>query len=215
MRRLVGKISALCAALLLALPGPALAGTRIKDIATLKGVRDNQLVGYGLVTGLQGTGDTLRNTQFTEQSLQSMLDRMGINVRDARLRTRNVAAVMVTADLPPYTGTGSRIDVTVTSLGDATSLKGGTLLMTPLMGGDSLTYAAAQGPLAVSGFSVGGQAETVTQGVPTAGRIPNGALIEREVPGTFRDLPELVFELKNPDFKTATQMTPGEWKKRS
>ena len=181
----------------------ALAGTRIKDIATLKGVRDNQLVGYGLVTGLQGTGDTLRNAQFTEQSLQSMLDKMGINVRDARLRTRNVAAVMVTADLPPYTGIGSRIDVTVTSLGDSSSLKGGTLLMTPLMGGDGLVYAAAQGPLAVSGFVVGGQAETVTQGVPTAGRIPNGALIEREVTGTFRDLPELVMELKNPDFKTA------------
>ncbi|KQO51594.1 flagellar basal body P-ring protein FlgI [Methylobacterium sp. Leaf85] len=203
MRRLI----AFLAALVLALPVPANAGgTRIKDIATLKGVRDNQLVGYGLVTGLQGTGDTLRNAQFTEQSLQSMLDRMGINVRDARLRTRNVAAVMVTADLPPYTGIGSRIDVTVTSLGDATSLKGGTLLMTPLMGGDNLTYAAAQGPLAVSGFVVAGQAESLTQGVPTASRIPNGALIEREVPGTFRDLPELVFELKNPDFKTATMV---------
>lgn len=190
--------------LALVLAGPALAGTRIKDIATLKGVRDNQLFGYGLVTGLQGTGDTLRNAQFTEQSLQSLLDRLGINVRDARLRTRNIAAVMVTADLPPYTGTGSRIDVTVTSMGDATSLRGGTLLMTPLTGGDGLVYAAAQGPLAVSGFNVQGQAEQLTQGVPTAGRIPNGALIEREVPGTFRDLPELVFELKNPDFKTAT-----------
>ncbi len=179
---------------------------RIKDVASLKGVRDNQIVGYGLVTGLQGTGDTLRNAQFTEQSLQSMLDRMGINVRDARLRTRNVAAVMVTADLPPYVGAGSRIDVTVTSLGDATSLRGGTLLMTPLSGGDCNVYAAAQGPLAVSGFSAQGQAEQLTQGVPTAGRIPNGALIEREVPGAFRDLPELVFELKNPDFKTATMV---------
>ena len=207
MRRL---LLALAALLLAALPAglaaslPAGAGTRIKDIATLKGVRDNQLFGYGLVTGLQGTGDTLRNAQFTEQSLQSLLDRLGINVRDARLRTRNIAAVMVTADLPPYTGTGSRIDVTVTSMGDATSLRGGTLLMTPLTGGDGLVYAAAQGPLAVSGFSVQGAAEQLTQGVPTAGRIPNGALIEREVPGAFRDLPELVFELKNPDFKTAT-----------
>ncbi len=192
---------------LVAGPARAAPGTRIKDIATLKGVRDNQLFGYGLVTGLQGTGDTLRNAQFTEQSLQSLLDRLGINVRDARLRTRNIAAVMVTADLPPYTGTGSRIDVTVTSMGDATSLKGGTLLMTPLTGGDGLVYAAAQGPLAVSGFTVQGAAEQLTQGVPTAGRIPNGALIEREVPGTFRDLPELVFELKNPDFKTATQIS--------
>ncbi|WP_455977778.1 flagellar basal body P-ring protein FlgI [Methylorubrum populi] len=198
--------------------GPVLAsGTRIKDIATLKGVRDNQIFGYGLVTGLQGTGDTLRNAQFTEQSLQSLLDRLGINVRDARLRTRNIAAVMVTADLPPYTGTGSRIDVTVTSMGDATSLRGGTLLMTPLTGGDGLVYAAAQGPLAVSGFSVQGQAEQLTQGVPTAGRIPNGALIEREVPGSFRDLPELVFELKNPDFKTAIQIADAinAWSQRA
>ena len=208
MPRLTRLLLALLAVLLagpaLVPAGPALAGTRIKDIATLKGVRDNQIFGYGLVTGLQGTGDTLRNAQFTEQSLQSLLDRLGINVRDARLRTRNIAAVMVTADLPPYTGTGSRIDVTVTSMGDATSLRGGTLLMTPLTGGDGLVDAAAQGPLAVSGFNVQGQAEQLTQGVPTAGRIPNGALIEREVPGTFRELPELVFELKNPDFKTAT-----------
>ena len=205
MRRLVlALLAVLLAGPALVPAGPALAGTRIKDIATLKGVRDNQLFGYGLVTGLQGTGDTVRNAQFTEQSLQSLLDRLGINVRDARLRTRNIAAVMVTADLPPYTGTGSRIDVTVTSMGDATSLRGGTLLMTPLTGGDGLVYAAAQGPLAVSGFNVQGQAEQLTQGVPTAGRIPNGALIEREVPGTFRELPELVFELKNPDFKTAT-----------
>lgn len=203
MRRALVAFAAVAGLLLSA---PALAGTRIKDIATLKGVRDNQLFGYGLVTGLQGTGDTLRNAQFTEQSLQSLLDRLGINVRDSRLRTRNIAAVMVTADLPPYTGTGSRIDVTVTSMGDATSLRGGTLLMTPLTGGDGLVYAAAQGPLAVSGFSAQGQAEQLTQGVPTAGRIPNGALIEREVPGTFRDLPELVFELKNPDFKTATMV---------
>ncbi|RVU20260.1 flagellar basal body P-ring protein FlgI [Methylobacterium oryzihabitans] len=199
---------ALLAVLLgLLLIGPAAASTRIKDVAALKGVRDNQLVGYGLVTGLQGTGDTLRNTQFTEQSLQSMLDRMGVNVRDARLRTRNVAAVMVTADLPPYIGVGSRIDVTVTSLGDASSLRGGTLLMTPLAGGDGQIYAAAQGPMAASGFSVRGEAETLTQGVATAGRIPNGALIEREVPGSFRELPELILELKNPDFKTATLIT--------
>ncbi|MGY2047708.1 flagellar basal body P-ring protein FlgI [Methylobacterium sp. JK268] len=201
----MARIRALAAALLLALvAAPALAGTRIKDIATLQGVRDNQLVGYGLVTGLQGSGDTLRNAQFTEQSLQSMLDRMGVNVRDRNLRTRNVAAVMVTADLPPYATVGSRIDVTVTSLGDATSLKGGTLLMTALSGGDGQVYAAAQGPMAVSGFTVQGQAEALTQGVPTAGRIPNGAMIERQVPGAFQDLPQLVLELKNPDFKTAT-----------
>jgi flagellar P-ring protein precursor FlgI len=183
------------------------ATTRIKDIAAVQGVRDNQLVGYGLVMGLQGTGDTLRNSQFTEQSLQSMLDRMGVNVRDIPLRTRNVAAVTVTADLPAYVGTGSRIDVTVTSLGDATSLKGGTLMLTALMGGDGQVYAVAQGPVAVSGFSAVGQAETLTQGVTTAGRIPNGALIEKEVQGTFQEMPSLVLELKNPDYKTATLIT--------
>ena len=141
----------------------AQAATRIKDIASVQGVRDNQLVGYGLVIGLQGTGDTLRNSQFTEQSLQSMLDRMGVNVRDINLRTRNVAAVIVTADLPPFVGTGSRIDVTVSSLGDATSLKGGTLVLTALQGADGQVYAVAQGPIAVSGFSAQGQAETLTR----------------------------------------------------
>jgi flagellar P-ring protein precursor FlgI len=186
---------------------PVQAMTRIKDIAAVQGVRDNQLVGYGLVMGLQGTGDTMRNSQFTEQSLQSMLDRMGVNVRDIPLRTRNVAAVTVTADLPPYIGTGSRIDVTVTSLGDATSLKGGTLMLTALMGADGQVYAVAQGPVAVSGFAATGQAETLTQGVATAGRIPNGALIEREVQGAFREMPSLVLELKNPDYKTATLIT--------
>jgi flagellar P-ring protein precursor FlgI len=136
-----------------------------------------------------------------------MLDRMGVNVRDIPLRTRNVAAVTVTADLPAYVGTGSRIDVTVTSLGDATSLKGGTLMLTALIGGDGQVYAVAQGPVAVSGFSAAGQAETLTQGVATAGRIPNGALIEKEVQGTFQEMPSLVLELKNPDYKTATLIT--------
>jgi len=185
----------------------AQAATRIKDVASVQGVRDNQLIGYGLVMGLQGTGDTLRNSQFTEQSLQSMLDRMGVNVRDLNLRTRNVAAVIVTADLPPFVGQGSRIDVTVTSMGDATSLKGGTLMLTALQGGDGQVYAVAQGAIAVSGFSAQGQAETLTSGVATAGRIPNGALIEREVPGGFNVAGPMAFELKNPDYKTATLIT--------
>jgi flagellar P-ring protein precursor FlgI len=185
----------------------SLAATRIKDVAAVQGVRDNQLIGYGLVMGLQGTGDTLRNSQFTEQSLQSMLDRMGVNVRDINLRTRNVAAVIVTADLPPFVGAGSRIDVTVTSMGDATSLKGGTLMLTALQGGDGQVYAVAQGAIAVSGFSAQGQAETLTSGVATAGRIPNGALIEREVQGGFNTVGPLAFELKNPDYKTATLIT--------
>lgn len=180
--------------------------TRIKDIVSIQGVRENQLIGYGLVMGLQGTGDTLRNAPFTEQSLQSMLDRMGINVMDRPLRARNVAAVTVTADMPPFAGLGSRLDVTISSMGDAASIKGGTLLMTPLLGGDGEIYAVAQGPIAVSGFEVSGQAESLTQGVPTAGRIPNGAIVERAVSGAFESLGQLVLELRNPDFKTATRI---------
>ncbi|HZT49598.1 MAG TPA: flagellar basal body P-ring protein FlgI [Hyphomicrobiaceae bacterium] len=197
--------------LLLALVGclsgwQAQAATRIKDIISVQGVRANQLVGYGLVIGLNGTGDSLRNSPFTEQSLQSMLDRMGINVRNAKARTRNVAAVIVTADLPPFVGKGSRIDVTVSSLGDATSLAGGSLILTPLMGADNQIYAVGQGPLAVAGFAQGGKAETLTQGVPTTGRIPNGALVEREAPGNLGDEKQLVLELRNPDFKTAVNV---------
>jgi flagellar P-ring protein FlgI len=182
------------------------AAVRIKDIANLKGVRDNQIIGYGLVIGLKGTGDTLRNAPFTEQSLQSMLDNMGINIRGTSLRTRNVAAVVVTADLPPYVAGGSRIDVALSSLGDASSLLGGTLLMTQLRGADGEVYAVAQGAIAVGGYSVEGAAQTVSQGVPTSGRIPNGALIEREVQGKFYEMESLVLELKNPDFVTATRI---------
>lgn len=182
------------------------AETRVKDITTVQGVRSNQLIGYGLVIGLNGTGDTLRNAPFTQQSLQSMLDRMGINVRNAQARTRNVAAVMVTAELPAHIGKGSRIDVTVSSLGDATSLVGGSLILTPLLAGDNQVYAVAQGPLAVTGFTTGGKAETVTQGVPTTGRIPNGASVEREAIGNFAEEKEFVLELRNPDFNTAVRV---------
>lgn len=183
------------------------ASVRIKDVAVLQGVRDNQLVGYGLVVGLLGSGDTLRNSTFTEQALQSMLDRMGLNVRGVNLRTRNVAAVLVTADLPAFIQPGSRLDVTVSSLGDASSLLGGTLILTSLSGIDGQTYAIAQGQVAVAGFSASGATATVTQNVPTAGRIPNGALIEREVPGKLRDLGSLILELRNPDFATSVRIT--------
>ncbi len=192
------------------------AAVRIKDIADIKGLRENQIVGYGLVIGLNGTGDTLRNAPFTEQSLQSMLDNMGINVRNENnqsggsrpttLRTRNVAAVMVTADLPPAIAPGERMDVTVSSLGDATSLLGGTLVMTPMRAADGAVYAVAQGAVTVAGYSVGGQAQNVSQGTPTAGRIPNGALVEREVQGSLHEMEFLVLELKNPDFVTATRI---------
>ncbi|WP_422023886.1 flagellar basal body P-ring protein FlgI [Roseibium sp.] len=186
---------------------PATAMVRIKDIATLQGVRDNQLVGYGLVIGLKGSGDTLRNSPFTEQSLQSMLDSLGVNVRDTRLRTRNVAAVVVTAEMPSFIGKGSTIDISVSSLGDATSLAGGTLVATPLLGADGQIYAVAQGPVAVSGFAELGAAESLTQGIPTVGRIPNGGLIERNLPAKFSQIPDLVLELSNPDFKTAVRIT--------
>ncbi|MGF1621487.1 MAG: flagellar basal body P-ring protein FlgI [Rhodomicrobiaceae bacterium] len=180
--------------------------TRIKDIISISGVRENQLVGYGLVIGLNGTGDSLRNSPFTEQSLQSMLDRMGVNVRKARPNTKNIAAVIVSAELPAFVGRGSRIDVTVSSLGDATSLVGGSLIMTPLAGPDSRIYAVAQGPVTVSGFSVGGAAEIITQNVPTSARIPNGALVELEPPSRFGEDRYLVLELRNPDFATAVRV---------
>jgi flagellar P-ring protein precursor FlgI len=169
------------------------------------------------VIGLNGTGDTLRNAPFTEQSLQSMLDNMGINVRPdinatnpaaraATLRTRNVAAVLVTADLPPYIAPGERLDVTISSLGDATSLLGGTLVMTPLRAADGTVYAAAQGAITIAGYGIQGQAQSVSQGTPTNGRIPNGAIVEREVQGSLHEMEYLLLELKNPDFVTATRI---------
>jgi flagellar P-ring protein precursor FlgI len=200
-------IVGLCA-FALALTGamPARASVRIKDIAGLQGVRDNQLVGYGLVIGLQGTGDSVRNSPFTGQALQSMLDRLGVNVRNSALRTRNVAAVIVTADLPAFAGRGSRIDVSVASMGDATSLLGGTLVVTSLLAADGQTYALAQGRLNVSGFSAQGEAERLTQGVTTAARIPGGALVERQIPDQLATLHVLSLELRNPDFVTAERV---------
>ncbi len=180
---------------------------RIKDIASVEGVRENQLVGYGLVVGLQGTGDTLRNAAFSEQSLQSMLERLGVNVRDSALRTRNIAAVVATAELPAFAGAGSRIDVNVASLGDASSLQGGTLVITQLAGVDGEVYAVAQGPIAVTGYSAAGMAESVQKGTPTAGRIPNGALVERELQTSLDGLGALTFKLRNPDFRTAIRIT--------
>ena len=180
--------------------------TRIKDIASVQGTRGNYLFGYGLVIGLNGTGDTLRSAPFTQQSLRSMLDRMGVNIRNIDARTRNIAAVMVTADLPSSSTPGSRIDVSVASMGDAMSLTGGTLLLTALQGADGEIYGAAQGAIAVSGFQAGGRNETVSQGVPTAGRIANGALVERASPAQFQQAESIVFELHNPDFNTAVQV---------
>ncbi|KAF2990645.1 flagellar basal body P-ring protein FlgI [Methylocystis sp. MJC1] len=196
----------------------SLAGVRIKDITSTYGLRDYQLVGYGLVVGLQGTGDTLRNTPFTEQSLSSMLSRMGVNLnvgpnaaggppQTNLMRTRNLASVMVTASMPPFAAWGTTLDITVSSLGDATSLMGGTLILTPLTGVDGAVYAIAQGPLAVSGFAVSGQNETLTHGVATVGRIANGATIEKEPPRPSSGDGTLALELHNPDFATSVQIT--------
>lgn len=184
----------------------AWAETRVKDVANVVGVRANHLIGYGLVIGLNGTGDSGRNAPFTKQSVEAMLDRMGVNIRGAQARTRNVAAVMVLAELPPFALPGARIDVTLASLGDATSLSGGSLLMTALMGADETIYAVAQGPVVVSGFTAQGRAEQVTNGVPTAARIPNGALVEREGPSEIAGETGFALELRNPDFRTAVQM---------
>lgn len=186
---------------------PAQAASRIKDLVDVEGVRDNQLIGYGLVVGLQGSGDSLRNSPFTKQSLESMLERLGVNTRDANLQTKNVAAVMVTAGLPPFATQGSKIDISVSAIGDAKSLEGGTLLVTPLAGADGQVYAVAQGTMTVGGFAAtGGSGSGVSRGVPTNGRIPNGASIEREVRFDLAGQTELRFALRNPDFTTARRI---------
>ncbi|WP_428482243.1 flagellar basal body P-ring protein FlgI [Pyruvatibacter mobilis] len=188
------------------LAGPAQASSRIKDLASVEGIRENHLVGYGLVVGLDGTGDSLRNAPFTRQSLQAMLERLGVNTRDANLNTDNVAAVMVTGNLPAFGAQGSRMDISVATLGDATSLLGGTLLVTPLMGADGEVYAVAQGPVAVAGFSAEGDGASVKRGVATSGRIPNGAIIEREIAFALDDLSTVRLSLHNPDLTTAQRM---------
>ncbi|PSJ63335.1 flagellar basal body P-ring protein FlgI [Kumtagia ephedrae] len=187
--------------------GRGLTTVRIKDIAQLQSSRDNQLVGYGLVIGLNGSGDGLRNAPFTEQSIRAMLENLGIASEGERSRAKNVAAVIVTANLPPFVQPGARIDVSVSSLGDATSLQGGTLVMTPLKAPNGEIYAVAQGPVFISGFTAQGQAETLTQGVPTAGRVPNGAIVERAVEAAFASLGTLILQLRNADFSTAVRMT--------
>lgn len=180
--------------------------TRIKDIVDFEGVRDNQLVGYGLVVGLNGSGDTLNNSPFTQQSLIAMLDRLGVNVRGSNLNTGNVAAVMVTASLPPFTNQGARIDVNVSALGDAESLLGGTLLVTPLMGADGEIYAVAQGSINIAGFTAQGEAATITQNIPTTGRIPSGAIVEREIDFNLAELQSVRLSLRNPDFTTSRRV---------
>jgi flagellar P-ring protein precursor FlgI len=180
--------------------------TRIKDIVQFESVRDNMLVGYGLAVGLNGSGDTLNNAPFTQQSIIGMLERLGVNIRDESMTTKNIAAVMVTATLPAFTNQGSRIDVTASTLGDAKSLQGGTLLVTPLLGADGQVYAVAQGSISSGYTASGASGSSITENIPTAGRIVNGAIVEREVPFKLASMTSTRLSLHNPDFTTARRI---------
>ncbi|PID40378.1 MAG: flagellar biosynthesis protein FlgA [Proteobacteria bacterium] len=178
---------------------------RLKDIAEIQGIRDNQLVGYGLVVGLDGTGDG-KKALFTLQSMASMLEKMGVTVNQKDIQVKNVAAVMVTASLPPFAKQGNRIDVLVSSIGDAKNLQGGTLMLTPLKGVDGRSYAVAQGPVNTGGFGAGGAATSVVKNFPTVGRVLSGGIVEREVPNDFGSRSSFLFNLHNPDFTTAARV---------
>lgn len=207
-RRFPHLLAVVGMALLVFAPFHAHASSRIKDLANFEGVRDNALVGYGIVVGLNGTGDTLTNSPFTERSLIGMLERLGINSSSdfSTIKTKNIAAVMVTATLPPFATQGSHIDVSIGTMGDAKSLQGGILLVTPLQGADGEVYAVAQGTIS-SGFSASGQSgSSVTKGVPTSGRIANGAIVEREIKFNLADMSNMRLALRNPDFTTAKRV---------
>jgi len=194
-------------ALALAFAGPSLAKSRIKDVVEFEGVRENMLTGYGIVVGLNGTGDNLRNAPMTRQSLEAMFERLGVNVRETNLNTKNVAVVMVTAKLPPFAAAGSPVDVTVSAAGDAKSLQGGTLLVTSLLGADGQVYAVAQGSVQTGSVSAsGGSGSSVSKGVPTSGRIAGGAIIERETGFQLASMPQMRLTLRNPDFTTAQRI---------
>ena len=206
MRSYIRLSTVVLAAVLAVAPQPVFATSRVKDLVEVEGIRDNMLVGYGLVVDLNGTGDSLKNAPFTQQSIQTMLERLGVNTRGTTMQTKNVAAVMVTASLHAFSAQGTRIDVSVSAMGDAKSLQGGTLLVTPLFGADGQIYALGQGPVAIGGFSAQGDAASVTRGVPTAGRISNGAIVEREVGFALAAEHELKLSLHNPDLTTATRI---------
>ncbi len=206
-----GRLAAILLGLAVALGAvgaPAGATSRIKDVVSFEGVRENKLVGYGLVVGLNGTGDSLRNAPFTQQSLQSMLERLGVNTRNTtNIDTKDVAAVMVTASLPAFSASGSQIDVTVSAMGDSKSLLGGTLLVTPLLGADGEVYAVAQGTVQTGAISASGASgSSITRGVPTSGRIASGASVEREIGFDFSKMASLRLTLHNPDFTTSERI---------
>jgi len=186
---------------MLLLPLEAALSTRLKDIGAIEGVRENQLIGYGIVVGLEGTGDTTQN-KFTFQAMANLMERMGLTLDPAAFQMRNTAAVAVTANLPPFSKIGSRIDITVSSLGSAKSIQGGILLITPLLGGDGEVYAVAQGPVSIGGFNASSGGAGVSKNHSTVGRIPNGALVEKEVDFNFHDLGSLNLVLNKGDFTT-------------
>ena len=207
LRHHLGRAAVAALAAFTLLPHAGVADVRIKDIAFFEGVRENQLVGYGLVVGLNGTGDSLRNSPFTEKSIEGMLERLGVgNLSEDRIRTENTAAVMVTAMLPPFARHGSTIDVVVSSLGDAASLRGGTLIVTPLSGADGEVYAVAQGPIAVAGYAAQGANASIVEGVPTVARIENGATVENEINFELASLNSLRVALRDPDMTTASRI---------
>ncbi len=192
---------------LIAMSSMAHAESRIKDIVSFEGVRENMLMGYGLVVGLNGTGDKLKNSAFTEQSLIAFLERQGVNTRGTELKTQNVAAVTITATLPAFARTGSKVDVSVSAMGDAKNLAGGTLLATPLYGADGEVYAVAQGAVYIGGFRAQGEASTITKGVPTSGFIANGGIVERETDFALNKMQEMKLSLRNPDISTAQRVS--------
>ena len=208
MRVIAALLLGLTLSLVASVYAPARADVRIKDIADVEGVRENQLIGYGLVVGLNGTGDKLNNNVFTRESLIGMLERLGVNTRDQvnALSTKNVAAVMVTAELPAFARSGSRIDISVSALGDATNLTGGTLLVTPLLAADGEVYAVGQGTLTTGAIAARGAATSVTRGVPTAARMANGATVEKDVPFELGKGNGLWLGLRNPDLTTAQRI---------
>jgi flagellar P-ring protein precursor FlgI len=201
-------VAALLLGLIPCLGSVARADVRIKDIVDVEGVRENQLIGYGLVVGLNGTGDKLNNNVFTRESLVGMLERLGVNTRDqvSVLSTKNVAAVMVTGELPAFARSGSRIDISVSALGDASNLTGGTLLVTPLLGADGDVYAVGQGTLTTGAIAARGAAASVTKGVPTSARIANGATVEKDIPYDLDKNNSLWLGLRNPDLTTAERI---------
>jgi flagellar P-ring protein FlgI len=200
---------ALCVVLVLEqlVLGHANAASRVKDITFVQGIRDNQLVGYGLVIGLAGTGDGLRNAPFTEKSMRTMLQKMGVVVEPKSIGSKNVAAVVVTATLPPFVTEGTRIDVTVSSMGDAVSLNGGTLVMTPLLAANGETFAVAQGSVSIGGFTATGDAASIKKGVATGGVVLNGAIVEQDNTAEINSLPRFALQLHNPDFVTAVRVS--------